>query len=144
MTIEWVMGLLPIVFMLHDFEELIMFEPWLRKNRAEIARRFPPIDRVLRAHHDRLSAAGFAVAVAHEFSLIAGITVVALALGLYGLWFGAFAAFSLHLLVHIAQWVAYRKYVPCVITSVSGASGPIAPPAPTHSRDWFCAWAWRN
>ncbi len=118
MSIEWVIGLLPIVFMVHDFEELIMFEPWLRKNRAEIARRFPPIDRVLGAHHDRLSPAGFAVAVSHEFILIAGITVAALATGVYGLWFGAFAAFALHLLVHIGQWLVYRKYVPCVITSV--------------------------
>ena len=32
---------LPLVFMLHDFEELIGAEPWLRANRAALLQRFP-------------------------------------------------------------------------------------------------------
>ncbi|MCA9906905.1 MAG: HXXEE domain-containing protein, partial [Anaerolineae bacterium] len=30
----------------------------------------------------------------------------------------ALAAFSLHLIVHIAQWLIYGKYVPVIITSI--------------------------
>ncbi|MBL8094373.1 MAG: HXXEE domain-containing protein [Anaerolineales bacterium] len=118
MDLTLLMASLPVVFMLHDFEEIIMFEPWLRKYRDEVRRRFPPLDRILRAHHDRLSTPAFAVAVLHEFVLVAGITFAALALGWQGLWFGAFAAFGLHLLVHIGQWLIFRKYVPCVATSL--------------------------
>jgi hypothetical protein len=39
MDIKLLIALLPFVFMLHDFEEIIMFKPWLEKNRSEVGRR---------------------------------------------------------------------------------------------------------
>jgi len=117
MDMKLLVALLPIVFMLHDFEEIIMFKPWLEKNRAEVRRRFPRIDKVLRQHHDRLSTSAYAVIVMHEFCIIALITYVSLYADAYHWWFGAFAAFSLHLLVHIVQWLVYGKYVPVIVTS---------------------------
>ncbi|MCA9909036.1 MAG: HXXEE domain-containing protein [Anaerolineae bacterium] len=118
MDMKLLVALLPIVFMLHDFEEIIMFKPWLEKNRAEVARRFPRLDNVLRSHHDQLSTSAYAVAVLHEFCVIALITFASLYADTYHWWFGALAAFSLHLIVHIAQWLIYGKYVPVVITSI--------------------------
>ena len=118
MDLRLLMAWLPVVFMVHDFEEIVMFEPWLRKNREEVARRFPPIGRILARSHAGLSTSGFAVAVLHEFAIIAGLTFYALWSGQEGWWFGAFAAFSLHLLVHVAQWLIYGRYVPFIITSV--------------------------
>ena len=118
MDIRWLIALLPAVFMFHDFEEIVMFEPWLRKNRGEVRRRFPPIDAVLARWHDGLSTPAYAVAVMHEFAIVAVITYGSLYVDSYGWWFGAFAAFSLHLLIHIAQWLIYRKYVPFVLTSI--------------------------
>jgi hypothetical protein len=56
--------------------------------------------------------------VLHEFLLISIITYQSLYFGAYQWWFGAFAAFSLHLLFHIGQGVIYGKYVPCIITSI--------------------------
>ncbi len=104
--------------MLHDFEEIIMFKPWLVKNREELKRRFPRIDRALSRNHDHLSTSAFAVAVLNEFIIIAFITCAALYFDSYRWWFGALAAFSLHLVVHILQWLIYGKYVPVIITSV--------------------------
>ena len=118
MDIKLLIALLPIVFMLHDFEEIIMFGPWLEKNRAEVKRRFPRLDRVLQQNHDHLSTSAFAVAVFHEFFIIAGITYLSLYADAYQWWFGAFAAFSVHLIIHLAQWLIYGKYVPVVVTSV--------------------------
>lgn len=118
MDVKWLIALLPAVFMVHDFEEIVMFEPWLRKNRAEVRRRFPPIDRVLARYHDHLTTPAYAVAVLHEFLIIAVITYASLYFDSYGWWFGAFAVFSLHLFVHIAQWLVFGKYVPCVVTSI--------------------------
>lgn len=118
MDLRLLMALLPIVFMVHDFEEIVMFEPWLRKNQAEVARRFPPIGRLLARNHARLSTSAYAVAVLHEFAIIAGLTVFALGSGQEGLWFGAFAAFSLHLAVHVVQWLIYGRYVPFIVTSL--------------------------
>lgn len=118
MDIKVLIALLPIVFMIHDFEEIIMFKPWLHKNRAEIQRRFPAIDRVLASSHDHLSTSALAVAVLHEFLIIAIITFGSLFSNAYHWWFGAFAAFGLHLFMHIAQWFIFGKYVPFIITSV--------------------------
>ena len=39
--IETLMWLLPIVFMLHDFEEIIMFKPWMNANCAALEKRLP-------------------------------------------------------------------------------------------------------
>ena len=118
MDIKLLIALLPFVFVIHDFEEIIMFVPWLKKNREEVKRRFPRIDNILRKNHDALSTSAFAVAVLHEFLIIAIITYLSLYFDSYHWWFGAFAVFSLHLLVHIGQWIIYGKYVPFIIMSI--------------------------
>lgn len=64
------------------------------------------------------STSAFAVAVLHEFLLIAGITYISLWYNIYHWWFAAFMAYFLHLFIHIGQWVIYRKYVPTIITSI--------------------------
>lgn len=46
-TLEKMMLLLPIVFMFHDFEEIIMFRWWLRKNRSQLQQRFPSVEKFL-------------------------------------------------------------------------------------------------
>src|SRR5690554_6383097 len=118
-TIDILMALLPIVFMLHDFEEIIMFKPWLAKNRLEIKRRFPKLDNLLdKKQIYNLSTSAFAVAVLHEFILISVAVFISLWCGLFYLWFAAFAAYSIHLLVHFLQWIVWRKYVPVIITSL--------------------------
>lgn len=118
MDLHLLMAWLPVVFMVHDFEEIVMFEPWLRKNRADVSRRYPFIGRLLARSHAGLSTSAYAVAVLHEFVIIAGLTVFALWSGQGGLWFGAFAAFGLHLLVHVAQWLIYGRYVPFIVTTL--------------------------
>lgn len=118
MSIKLLIAMLPVVFMFHDFEEIIMFKPWLEKNQDEVKRRFPRLGNILKNKHERLSTSSFAVAVLHEFLLITLVTCASLYFDFYHWWFGAFAAFSLHLIVHLAQWVIYGKYVPVVLTSI--------------------------
>ncbi|PIE87452.1 MAG: HXXEE domain-containing protein [Bacteroidetes bacterium] len=116
--IHLLIALLPVVFMIHDFEEIIMFKPWLKRNRAELKRRFPKFEDFLtKRNYFNLSTSAFAVAVLHEFILITLVTVLSLWYNAYYWWFGAFAVYTLHLFVHIAQWLIYRKYVPVIITS---------------------------
>ena len=104
--------------MLHDFEEIIMFEPWLKKNREEIGIRFPRLGKMMIKNHDKLSTSGFAVAVLHEFIIISLVTYISVYLNSFNWWFGAFVVFSLHLLIHIAQSIILGRYVPCIITSI--------------------------
>ena len=118
MDIRLLIALLPAVFMFHDFEEIIMFKPWLEKNRAEIKQRFPRIDSMFKNHVDGLSTSAYAVAVLHEFFILALVTYLSLYFTSYHWWFAAFIAFSIHLLVHITQWLIFGKYVPFILTSI--------------------------
>lgn len=109
---------LPVVFMIHDFEEIIMFKPWLAKNREELKSRFPKVEQFMAKNHlFDFSTSAFAIAVMHEFILISAATFISLIFNNYSLWFAAFIAFSIHLLIHAGQWIIYRKYVPVIITS---------------------------
>jgi hypothetical protein len=118
METRLLIALLPVVFMFHDFEEIIMFKPWLEKNRAEIKQRFPQIDSMFKKHVDGLSTSAYAVAVLHEFFVLALVTYLSLYFTSYHWWFAAFIAFSIHLFVHIAQWLIFGKYVPFILTSI--------------------------
>ncbi|PID57953.1 MAG: HXXEE domain-containing protein [Ignavibacteriae bacterium] len=112
-------ALLPIIFMIHDFEEIIMFKPWLDKNRSELKRRFPKFEDFLtKGNYFTLSTSAFAIAVLHEFILISLVTILSLWYNSYNWWFAAFSVYTIHLFVHIVQWIIYRKYVPVIITSI--------------------------
>ncbi len=116
--IHLLIALLPMVFMIHDFEEIIMFKPWLQKNREELKKRFPAFEQFLTTkQYFNLSTSGFTVAILHEFVLIALVTVLSLWYNNYYWWFGAFSVYTLHLFVHIIQWIIYKKYVPFIITT---------------------------
>lgn len=118
MNLKLLITLLPLVFMFHDFEEIIFFKPWLRRNKEHFRLRFPRIAKRVLPHLDKLSISAFALAVAEEFILISAVTYAAVLSGKYTLWFAVFAGFSLHIVVHIVQWMVYRRYLPTIVTSV--------------------------
>ena len=114
-------SLLPVVFMIHDFEEIIFFKPWLRKNAPVLEEKFPRLAKRLLPRFLGLSTAGFAMTVALEFAAIVAVTYGSLLSGFSQLWFGVFLIFFAHLVVHICQWIAFGfRYVPVVVTSFLG------------------------
>ncbi|GIZ16051.1 HXXEE domain-containing protein [Capnocytophaga catalasegens] len=118
-TLLLLMILLPIVFMIHDFEEIIMFQPWLSKNKTELKERFPMFFTFLKKNNlFTLSTSEFAIGVLHMFLLISAVSYWAIYTQNYQWWFGAFMAYFIHLFMHIGQWIIYRKYVPVIITSL--------------------------
>lgn len=118
-NLDLIMLFLPIVFMVHEYEEVIMFRCWFGCNRNELKKRFPKFEYFLahRGYFD-YSTATFAVGTAHEFLLISAITFCSMWLDAYQWWFAAFAGYSIHLIVHLAQWAIYRKYIPAIITTI--------------------------
>jgi hypothetical protein len=115
---ENIMWLLLAMFMIHDFEEIIMMSTWLQKHQGEFHHRFPGlVARLLESSLNR-STAAFALAVAEEFLLLTVFTVVTVQSELYALWTGMLLAYFLHLLIHIGQWIAFRSYTPAILTSV--------------------------
>jgi len=118
MKTETIMWLFPIVFMIHDFEEIIMMSPWVKKNAGFLAHRFPLMAARMLPHLEGLSTSSFALAVALMFLIVSAVTLICVEFGLYALWAGALIGFFVHLVVHVGQFLVVGRYVPVVITSL--------------------------
>lgn len=110
-TIIW---LFPILFMIHDFEEIIMIKAWEQKNKSYIQ----AINNKHIPFNFEASTASFSIAVAEEFLIISTITILSYWFDSYIIWYGFFIAFTIHLFFHIFQWMIFKKYVPSLITSI--------------------------
>lgn len=110
--------LFPVLFMLHDFEEIILLKGWLRRNHDGLMKRLPMAAGRLLSHFDEISTAAFSLGVAEEFVLICAICTVSLLTSWYALWFGMMIALLIHLLVHVVQTIAMKQYVPSFATSI--------------------------
>ena len=104
----------PILFIFHDMEEIIGFGLWLTKNREFLDNKYPKISNTYKPY----STEGMAAAVMEELVLCLVICLISRFTGFYGLWIGAFMAYTVHLVIHIGQSIVIRKYIPALITSL--------------------------
>ena len=118
MDFKKIVWLFPIVFMFHDFEEIIFFKSWITKNRQTLSERFPKLSKRFFTRFENLSVQAFALAVAEEFVLLSIVTVLSVIFESYLLWLGIFMGFFIHLLVHLIQWIVFRRYIPAIYTSI--------------------------
>ncbi|OOM78582.1 HXXEE domain-containing protein [Clostridium sp. BL-8] len=117
-NIQVIIWLFPILFIFHDFEEIIFMQAWISKNRSYLCARFPKLSKKFLPHFDNITTLSFAFGVAEEFMLINIITIISYVMNWYNLWLGLFIAFTLHLVVHCFQILIVRKYVPAIVTSI--------------------------
>jgi hypothetical protein len=105
----------PIIFMIHDFEEIIMINVWKKRNTQYI--------KTLKDKHIpfnlEASTASFAMGVFEEFIIISVVTLVSYITDNYIFWYGLFIAFTIHLIFHFIQWISFKKYVPAILTSAA-------------------------
>lgn len=108
----------PLLFILHDFEEIIFIKYWIQKNenylQAIAPSRFIPVIN----HMKKISTAAFAFGVAEEYILIMIICIISFLTNRYYLWLGCFIAFVLHMIVHIFQALFIKRYIPSLATSL--------------------------
>lgn len=114
-TIIW---LFPILFMLHDFEEIIFLQSWIKRNESSIRKSLPSWAQKLISHLRNISTAAFCLGVAEEFFLITIVTIRSFFTKEYFLWLGLFIVFTIHLVVHCFQSLILKKYIPAVFTSI--------------------------
>lgn len=117
-NVQDMIWLFPILFMIHDFEEIIFMRAWFMKNKSYLSSRFPKLSKKIVPHFENMTTSAFALGVAEEFILISIITYAAYLTNWYDLWIGTFVAFTLHLIIHCIQALIIRKYVPVIVTSV--------------------------
>ena len=114
-TIIW---LLPIVFMIHDFEEIIFFKFWIKKNWNYLEKKLPNFSKKYIEKLKKISVPAFSLAVFEEFLLLSLITFTAIYFEFYHLWLAAFMTFSIHLIIHIFQWIYIKMYIPALASSI--------------------------
>lgn len=109
-----IIWLFPILFIVHDMEEIMGLDLWLKKNRTLLDRKYPKISSIYKPY----STEGMTAAVMEEMVLCLVVCIVSRFTGFYGLWFGTFVAYTFHLIVHICQSIVIKKYIPAVVTSI--------------------------
>jgi len=114
--------LFPLAFILHDLEELLLSEPWLKKNAGlimeRVRHRLPAflvkqLDTVLHK-----TTRQFALPIGLIFILTCVSSLLAAQYGKYALFLMAASLFFMHGFMHIGQALLMRKYIPALITSV--------------------------
>ena len=101
-------------------EEIIGMRKWLSRHYDDVVARIPMARKFLEPLRD-ISTARFAATVYEELIIFIVICLMADATDIPffdGVWLGAFIGFAAHLVVHLAQAVAVRGYVPALITSL--------------------------
>jgi len=118
MKIETMMWLLPVSFMIHDFEEIIFINAWMTRSEKELGKKFPHITARMIPHMKKLSAASFAFCVAEEFFLLCAAVLIMAELDFYSAFAGLLAAYTIHLCAHFIQAAVFRGYIPALVTSI--------------------------
>lgn len=113
MQVEVNLWLFPVIFMLHEMEEIVGFRVWFEKN-LDLIEKYS----ILRKLYRNFSTEGFSVAVLEEYVICIAVTYVATMWKVYVVWIGVFIAFLIHLLIHIVQSIVVRKYIPALISSI--------------------------
>lgn len=119
LTVLYLIMPLPLLFIVHDAEEIFFQHKWVIKNEERIRSRFPfanaIVDKLV-----KLDTASFVIAALEEWVILVVATLYLLVDGPYGhfLWESLFLAFSFHLLVHIIQAVLLKGYVPGLVTGI--------------------------
>ncbi|MFO1443367.1 HXXEE domain-containing protein [Bacillus sp. Bva_UNVM-123] len=123
-NVQTLIWLFPIIFVLHDLEEIIMIEKWMGKNSNVIYDKLPRkiADKVIKQFS--MSTAQFSVAVLVIFVFVSSSTYLAsqyINHGPFGniyLFTVMISVFFLHVFTHVGQSVFLRSITPGVITSV--------------------------
>lgn len=108
--------LLPVFFLLHELEEILMVCPWVKKNSTAMRRRFPKAERIIRKM-EQMTTRKFVVIATEEFLIVSVCTFVSLQTENLTAWYCCLAAFGIHLIVHIVQFVVWRGYIPAIVST---------------------------
>lgn len=108
---------LPLIYLFHDFEEMIGFG-WFFRTNPQLFKKHPH----LTAAYRDFTQEGFVLAVYEQLILFfGGLSLLAYYFPcrvLYGVWFGMLLALTGHFVVHIAVCIYVKKLIPSLFTSI--------------------------
>jgi len=115
-SIVW---MFPIIFMLHDFEEIIMAEVWGKRYSKSINTAWPKRQPFGLNYVQHCHTPTFSIGVEVLFLFFSLISLFSLIFQNYFFWYSAFLGITLHLVfIHMFICIYFKHYVPGVITSI--------------------------
>lgn len=118
-SMNFIVWMLPVIFMIHDFEEIIMAEVWGKRYRKEINTVWPKMQPFGLKYIHVCQTPTFSIGVGFEFLLFSLISLFSVLFRNYFLWYSAFLGVTLHLvLAHMFMCIKFKHYVPGIITSI--------------------------
>lgn len=113
-TMRVIVWALPVLFMLHDFEEIILVKVWRSRYAHELAgsqmRKTP--------FGDFRSTDSFSIAVEIEFIVLIITALLSCVFNSYFIWYAMFFGFTFHFFIHFILCGRFKHYVPGAATSV--------------------------
>src|SRR5574341_1863567 len=113
MTPEVIVLLVIVMFMTHEFEEIIFIKPWLSRQRDNMRVSSHPFSAMR-----NISTSTIALLIAEEFIVFSCIALATVLWKWYSLFEGFLLLYSLHLVGHIFEPIRYKCNTPSFITSV--------------------------
>jgi len=121
-SIYMIVWLFPVLFLIHDFEEILTVKGFMSRNKEQIVSLLSPkIGGFVQRQFD-LTTVQFSVSVAFVFIFVTSSTYLAthnnFAEGALRYFFIIVTVFFIHVFTHVGQALILRAYAPGVITSV--------------------------
>jgi hypothetical protein len=118
LDLQSLIWLFPVAFLLHDLEELIFWEKWMKKNKNALEEKLPLFLKKTARRIFEKPARQVLVTMLLIFGMVVLSSCLALVFHYYWLFIFACSVFFVHGFMHIGQAIILRRYVPAVITSV--------------------------
>ncbi|HEY2491820.1 MAG TPA: HXXEE domain-containing protein [Paenibacillus sp.] len=117
-TMQSLVWLFMVVFILHDLEEIIWVEAWIKKNRNQVINNVPTRIRNQLDKIFNITSGQFAVAVLLEFIIFIPFTFMAAEQEKFFIFLSFNALFLLHVFTHLGQTLYLKMYTPGVVSAV--------------------------
>ncbi len=112
-----IIWLFPILFLIHELEEILGFEKWYDKNKNKL-NKYPKIANKLSKVFSYFSKKNMLFAIFEQLILCLLVCIIAVKYDFYILWLAAFIGYTIHLIIHVFQSAILKTYIPSLITSL--------------------------
>ncbi|WP_338055324.1 HXXEE domain-containing protein [Shimazuella alba] len=107
-----------MVFLIHDFEEIIYMETWFARHYHKFRHKIPSPFLKITDQASKVTTQQFALAVLVELLFLVIATLIASEGMDYLLFLGVNIIMLLHVFMHIGQSIYLRRFVPGVLTAI--------------------------
>ncbi|MBU7592443.1 HXXEE domain-containing protein [Metabacillus halosaccharovorans] len=118
-SLETLFWLFPIMFLLHDFEEILFVELWFKKNYSKASKKVPKFFIKTFQNMSKVTAAQFTLPVVFQFLIYIISTYLTVEYQYYNMFLGFNLFLLLHVFMHIGQSLLLGVYTLGLSTAVT-------------------------